>query len=263
MNFDLQGKVALVTGGSRGIGRAISLALAAQGVHIALCGRTEETLAQTADEIRALGAQAWPIVADVSRLEDIQSFVGGAAEAAGRVDILINNAVTSMSAPFDEQTDDHWRYHIDVKLMAYIRNAREVLPHMQAQGGGRIVNIGGMTARIAAPLRVTNGIVNAGVANFTKQFAGHVAAHNITVNCVHPGTTATDRMLQGFARQARDADVSVEAIEARQIAGIPMGRLIKPQDIAAVALFFCSPMADIVTGQSIAVDGGSANSVNY
>ncbi|MDA1098509.1 MAG: SDR family oxidoreductase [Proteobacteria bacterium] len=263
MHFDLRDKVALVTGGSRGIGRAISLALAAQGAHIALCGRTPETQARAAEEIRALNVQVWPIVADVSRLEDIQNFVNQAAKAAGRVDILINNAVTSMSAPFDEQTDEHWRYHIDVKLMAYIRSARETLPHMKVQGGGRIVNIGGMTARIAAPLRVTNGIVNAGVANFTKQFAGHVAVHNVTVNCVHPGTTATDRMLQGFDRQARDANVSVDEIEARQIASIPMGRLIKPEDIAATALFFCSPLADMVTGQSIAVDGGSANSVNY
>ena len=147
--------------------------------------------------------------------------------------------------------------------MAYIRSAREVLPHMKAQGGGRIVNIGGMTARIVAPLRMTNGNVNAGVANFTKQFAGHVAAHNITVNCVHPGTTATDRLLQGFDRQDQDANGSVEEIRARQIVKILMGRLIKPQDIAAAALFLCSPMADIVTGQSIAEDGGSAESVNY
>ena len=263
MKFNLQGQVALVTGGGRGIGKAIAQALAAQGVSIALCGRTAKTLAQSADEIRALGVQAWPIVADVSRLEDIQSFVSEAAGAAGRLDILINNAVTSMSAPFDEQTDEHWRYHIDVKLMAYIRSAREVLPHMKAQGGGRIVNIGGMTARIVAPLRMTNGIVNAGVANFTKQFAGHVAAHNITVNCVHPGTTATDRFLQGFERQDQDANGSVEEIKARQIAKIPMGRLIEPQDIAAAALFLSSPMANIVTGQSIAMDGGSAEFVNY
>ena len=147
--------------------------------------------------------------------------------------------------------------------MAYIRSAREVLPHMKDQSGGRIVNIGGMTARIVAPLRVTNGIVNAGVANFTKQFAGHVAAHNITVNCVHPGTTATDRFLQGFERQDQDANGSVEEIKARQIAKIPMGRLIEPQDIAAAALFLSSPMANIVTGQSIAMDGGFAEFVNY
>jgi 3-oxoacyl-[acyl-carrier protein] reductase len=263
IDFDLRDKAALVTGGSRGIGRAVAVALAEQGVDVAICGRTEETLASAAEEIRGHGVRAWPIVADVSRLEDVQRFVEEAATEAGRVDILVNNAVTSMSAPFDEQTDEHWRYHIDVKLMAYIRCAREVLPFMQEQGSGRIVNIGGMTARIAAPLRVTNGIVNAGVANFTKQFAGHVAGDNVTVNCVHPGTTATDRMMQSFRRQAKDANTSVNEIEAGQIANIPLGRLIVPRDIANAVLFFCSPMADIITGQSIAVDGGSAESVNY
>ena len=215
MNFGLHDKVALVTGGSRGIGKAVALALAAQGCHVGLCGRTEDTLEQTASEIRERGVKAWPIVADVSRLEDIQAFVTGAAAEAGRIDLLVNNAVTSKSAPFDEQTDDHWRYHIDVKLMAYIRCAREVLPHMKRQGAGRIVNIGGMTARIAAPLRVTNGIVNAGIANFTKQLAGHVAPDNITVNCVHPGSTATDRLLQSFRRQAEDAGVGVYALRCR------------------------------------------------
>ncbi len=263
MEFGLQDRVALVTGGGRGIGKAISLGLAAQGASVALCGRTPETLEATAEEIRAHGVQAWPIQADVSQLENIQRFVREAAAAAGRVDILVNNAVMSLSAPFDEQTDDHWRHHLDVKLMAYIRCAREVLPFMKEQGWGRIVNVGGMTARITAPLRMTNGIVNAGVANFTKQFAGHVGRHNITVNCVHPGTTATDRMMANMERRARDAKVSLEEIKKQSIAEIPLGRLIQPEDIAAAALFFCSPLADIITGQSIAVDGGSAMSVNY
>lgn len=263
MDFGLKGKAALVTGGSRGIGRAISLALAAQGVNIALCGRTPETLEKTAADIRAHGVEAWPIVADVSELANIQHFVREATDAAGGADILVNNAVTSLSAPFDEQTDDNWRYHIDVKLMAYIRCAREVLPFMKKKGWGRIVNVGGMTARIAAPLRMTNGICNAGVSNFTKSFSGFVAPHNITVNCVHPGTTATERMMGNFKRRAQDADVSLAEIEKESIASIPMGRLIQPEDLANAALFFCSPLADIVTGQSIAVDGGSATSVNY
>ena len=263
MDFELQQRVALVTGGSRGIGRAIALALAAQGVGIAFCGRTRETLEQAAEEIRAHDVQAWPIEADVSRLEDIQRFVRQAAAAAGRVDILVNNAVTSLSAPFDEQTDEHWQYHIDVKLMAYIRCAREVLPHMKDRRWGRIVNIGGMTARITAPLRITNGIVNAGVANFTKQLSGNVAPHNITVNCVHPGFTATERMMANFERRARDAGVSLDDITAQTVAEIPIGRLIEPRDIASAALFFCSPLADMVTGQAIAVDGGSGTSVNY
>ena len=263
LETDLAGRVALVTGGGRGIGRTISLTLARQGVHVALCGRTAETLEATAQEIRALGVHAWPQVADVSRLEDIERFIEHATGAAGRVDILVNNAGTSHTAPFDEQTDDHWRYHLDVKLLAYIRCARGVLPHMQRRGWGRIVNIGGMTARIVAPLRMTNGVVNAGVADFTKQFANHVAPHNVTVNCVHPGTTATDRMLQNLKRQASDAGVSLEEMTQRAIGEIPMGRLIRPEDIASAVLFFCSPLASIVTGQCIAVDGGSAMSVNY
>ena len=263
MDLGLQDRVALVTGGGRGIGKAISLALAEHGVSVALCGRTPETLEATADEICAHGVEAWPIQADVGEPENIQRFVAAAAQAAGRIDILVNNAVSSLSAPFDEQTDEHWRHHIDVKLMAYIRSAREVVPHMKERGWGRIVNIGGMTARIAAPLRVTNGVVNAGVANFTKQLAGHVAPDNITINCIHPGMTATDRMLGNFERRAKDAGVTVEEISAQTVARIPMGRLIQPQDIASAVLFFCSPLADIVTGQSIAVDGGSGESVNY
>jgi 3-oxoacyl-[acyl-carrier protein] reductase len=263
MDFGLRQRVALVTGGSRGIGRAVALALSEYGVDIALCGRTPETLEQAAAEIRARRVRAWPVVADVSRPEDIQHFVGTAAQAAGRVDILVNNAVTSLSAPFDEQGDENWRYHIDVKLMAYVRCCREVLPYMKRQRWGRIVNIGGMTARIVAPLRMTNGLVNAGVANFTKQLANQVAPHNITINCVHPGFTATDRMMAGIERRARDACVSVAEMTARTVAEIPMGRLIQPQDIASVVLFCCSPLADVVTGQSIAVDGGSAESVNY
>ena len=263
MDFELRDRVALVTGGSRGIGRAIALALAAEGAHVALCGRTAETLEATAADIREHGVEAWPMVADVSRPENLERFVTESAAAGGRIDILVNNAVTSRSAPFDEQSDADWQYHIDVKLLAYIRCAREALVHMKARGWGRIVNIGGMTARIAAPLRVTNGIVNAGVANFTKQLAGQVAAHNITINCVHPGFTATERMMGNFERRARDAGIDVADIEADTVAEIPMGRLIEPEDIAAAALFFCSPLADIVTGQSIAGDGGSANSVNY
>lgn len=262
-NFGLTDRVALITGGSRGIGRATALTFARLGVNIALCGRTLDTLEETAQDIRALGVKAWPMQADVSELEQVQAFVDSSLSAAGRADILINNAVTSLSAPFDEQTDEHWQYHIDVKLMAYIRCARAVLPSMRTAGYGRIVNIGGMTARIVAPLRITNGIVNAGVSNFTKQLSHQVGANNITVNCVHPGYTATERMMSNIQRRASDAGLSEEAVIAQTVAEIPLGRLVASEDIANSALFFCSPLADCVTGQCIAVDGGSGTSVNY
>jgi 3-oxoacyl-[acyl-carrier protein] reductase len=263
MDFQLKDKVALVTGGSRGIGRAVALTLAEHGANVAICGRTQESLEATAADIRALGVEAWPVQADVSRLEDIERLVADTLKAAGRLDVLVNNAVTSTSARFDELTDEQFQYHINVKLMAYIRIARLALPHMEKQGGGRIVNIGGMTARITAPLRMTNGVVNAGVANFTKQFAGYAAAGNVTVNCVHPGYTATERIMQMFESEAKDTATDLNTIIAKRTGDIPLGKLVQPEDIAAAALFFCSPMAAMVTGQSIAVDGGSGEAVVY
>lgn len=255
--------MALVTGGSRGIGRAVALTLAEQGMHVAICGRTQESLKKTAADISALGVESWAYQADVSQSADVEGFVSLAVGAAGRVDVLVNNAVTSTSARFDELTDDQFRYHIDVKLMAYIRIARLVLAHMEKARAGRIVNIGGMTARIVAPLRMTNGVVNAGVANFTKQFAGYAAQHNVTVNCVHPGYTATERIMQIFEREAKEAGCDIDAVIAKRTGDIPLGKLIRPEDIASAVLFFCSPLAEMVTGQCIAVDGGSGEAVAY
>ncbi len=233
------------------------------GMHLAICGRTQKSLDQTVADLKDKGVEAWGFQTDVSRMEDVERFVSDAAGAAGRIDVLVNNAVTSTSATFDELTDDQFRYHIDVKLMAYIRIARLVLPHMEKQGGGRIVNIGGMTARIVAPLRMTNGVVNAGVANFTKQFSGYAARHNITVNCVHPGYTATERVTQIFEREVKETGTDIDAIIAKNTGDIPLGKLIQPEDIASAALFFCSPMAKMVTGQCIAVDGGYGQAVIY
>lgn len=263
MEFGLQGKVALITGGGRGIGRAVATKLAENGVNVAICGRTADTLEATATELRALGVDAWPVVADVADPAGLEGFVAQIADTAGRIDIMVNNAVSSLHAPFAEQTDEHWRHHIDVKLLAYIRAARLVLPHMRRIGGGRIVNIGGATARIVAPIRITNGVVNAGVSNFTKQLSAQVGVDNVTVNCVHPGFTATDRMMNGVRRRANDAGITEEAEIERMVSSIPLGRLVDPEDLANVVLFFCSPMSAMVTGQSISVDGGSGESVNY
>jgi len=263
MDFQLKDKIALVTGGSRGIGRAVSLTLAGHGCNVAICGRTQESLDQTCKEIEALGVKAWGFQADVSEHEQVEKLVADVAGATGGIDILVNNAVTSTSAPFDQLTDKEFRYHIDVKLMAYIRIARLVLPHMIPRGSGRIVNIGGMTARIVAPFRMTNGVTNAGVANFTKQFSSYTARHNITVNCVHPGYTATERVAQIFEKEAKEAELSLDDVIAKRTGDIPLGKLIQPEDIANSVLFFCSPLAGMVTGQCIAVDGGSGEAVIY
>lgn len=257
------GRVAVVTGGSRGIGRAIAMGFAARGAQVIICGRTAESLAEAASAVQAAGGTCETVVADVSRAEDLERLMRLVEDRGGRLDFLVNNAVTSTSARFAELSDDDFRYHIDVKLMAYIRLARLALPLMAKRGRGRIVNIGGMSARVTAPLRLTNGVVNAGVANFTKQFATPAAEAGVTVNCVHPGFTSTERVQQIFEREATESGEDIATVVARRTQDIPMRRLVQPADIAMAVLFFCEDAANMITGQCIAVDGGSGTSISY
>jgi len=263
MDFELKGKLVLVTGGSRGIGKAIALMLADQGADLIICGRNQDTLNSAVEDIKLKGGQAWGFQADVSKSNEIEMLFQKVSTIGRGVSILVNNAVTSTSARFDELTDEEFVYHIEVKLMAYIRVARIALEQMKKAGNGRIVNIGGMTARIVAPLRMTNGVTNAGVANFTKQFANYAAQFSVNVNCVHPGYTATDRIMQIFKREAQESGTDLNAVLKKRTADIPLGKLIEPEDIASAVLFFCSPLAKMITGQCIAVDGGSGEAISY
>ena len=150
MELGLQGKVAIVTGGSKGIGRATALALAQEGADVAICARGVEALEEAAGEIHSrTGRRVVSVRADMTAPEDIQNLVASTITDLGGVDILVNNAVNSVAAPFMELPDDAWLNHINVKVMGYVRCAREVIPHMQLRGGGRIINIGGMAARSA------------------------------------------------------------------------------------------------------------------
>ena len=263
MDFELRGKLALVTGGSRGIGKAIALMLADQGADLIICGRNQDTLNSAVNDIQLKGGQVWGFQADVSKSNEIEMLFQKVSTIGRGVNILVNNAVTSTSARFDELTDEEFVYHIEVKLVAYIRIARIALEQMKKAGNGRIVNIGGMTARIVAPLRMTNGVTNAGVANFTKQFANYAAQFGVNVNCVHPGYTATDRIMQIFKREAQESDTDLNAVLKKRTADIPLGKLIEPEDIASAVLFFCSPLSKMITGQCIAVDGGSGEAISY
>jgi NAD(P)-dependent dehydrogenase (short-subunit alcohol dehydrogenase family) len=263
MELGLRDRVAIITGGSKGIGRAVAIALAHEGVHIALCARGHDDLEAVATELRALGVKALPVVADVTSLEAIDRFVAQAAEHFGRIDILVNNAVTSSQAGFADLSEEEWRHHIDVKLMGYVRVARAVLPHMRARHWGRIVNIAGMTARIVTSYRMTNGVVNAAVTNFSKHLAEQVGKAGITVNAVHPGYTWTPRLEGGLQRWAELDGLSLEAVTALRKSEIPIGRFIEPEDIANTTAFLCSSAASAVTGQAIAVDGGSGRAISY
>ena len=264
MELGLSGKISIVTGGSKGIGRTTALALAREGSDVAICARGVEDLEDAAAEIRdQTGRKVLAVRADMSDLDDIKNLVSTTVAELGGVDILINNAVNSVAAPFMELADEDWLNHINVKIMGYVRCAREAIPHMINRGGGRIINIGGMAARSAGSLTNSNGVTNSAVSNIAKNLSDKVAKDGILVNCIHPGTTRTPRQDMVLERQARDANVSVEEAERRAVAGIPIGRMVEPEDIADLVLFLVSARASAITGQTIAVEGGAGRGIHY
>jgi NAD(P)-dependent dehydrogenase (short-subunit alcohol dehydrogenase family) len=264
MDLSLEGKIAIVTGGSKGIGRATALALAHEGVDVAICARGMEDLEQAAADIRAnTGRKVLVVQADTGKPDDIKNLVAATVAEFGGVDILINNAVNSTAAPFMELADEDWLNHINVKVMGYVRCAREVIPHMQKRGGGRIINIGGMAAREVNTLANSNGVTNSAVSNMAKNLSDAFAPDGILVNCIHPGTTRTERQDRSLKARAEHANISVEEAERRAVADIPIGRMVESKEIADLIVFLASDLAGAITGQTIAVEGGAGRGMNF
>lgn len=264
MELGMHGKVAIVTGGSKGIGRAIALALAQEGVDVAICARGTLALEEAAHEIRSFtGRRVLPLTTDVTDQQAVQALIASTVAELGSVDILVNNAVNSVPGAFMELPDEAWQDHFNVKVMGYIRCAREVIPHMKAQGWGRIINIAGDGARSLRPYAMSNGVTNAGLTNLTKNLSSHLAGDGIMVNCVHPASTMTDRLRGIFEQQAQRDGVSVGDVERNSVRDIPLGRMIEPAEIADLVSFLASDKASAITGQSIAVDGGIATGIYY
>ena len=264
MKLSLEGKIAIVTGGSKGIGRATAWALAEEGVNVAICARGMKDLENTADEIRSkTGQKILAVQADTGKPDDIKKLVTTTVAEFGGVDFLINNAVNSKAAAFMDLEDEDWLNHINVKVMGYVRCSREVIPHMQARGGGRIVHIGGMAARQANTLANSNGVTNSSVSNLAKNLSDAFASDGILVNCIHPGTTRTERQTRSLNARAEHANISVAEMERQSIADIPIGRMVESQDIADLILFLVSDKAGAITGQTIAVEGGAGRGMNF
>lgn len=263
MHLSLKNRVALITGGSKGIGYAMASHLGASGARLVICARNEQGLNEARSKLQTQGLEVLTVLADVSQPQDIASLVQTAHTHFGRIDILINNAVSSSQNSFDALSDEEWRHHIDVKLMGYIRCARAVMPHMKSNGWGRIINIAGITARDVSSYRMTNGVVNAGVTNFTKHLAEQVGPWGVTVNAIHPGYTWTPRLESALEKWALLENKTLQEVQAMRLQEIPIGRFIEPRDMAQLAVFLCSEAAQAITGQAIAVDGGSGRAIPY
>ena len=258
MNLGLKGKVALVTGASEGIGKAIARKLADEGVRVAICARTEATLKATAAEIaEATGMDIAPIPADLRSLAGCQGVVQQVAERLGGVDILVNNAGASAFGAFVDLPDDAFVDAINGKLLGYIRCAKAVIPHMRRRGGGTIVNITGTTQQ-AVPLHTPGSACNAAIRMFSKELSMELGPLNIRVNSVAPGriqTARADRLLEATASAQR---TSPDVLLGHLVKTIPSGRVGTGDDIADAVCFLVSDRASYINGAALVIDGSKS-----
>jgi NAD(P)-dependent dehydrogenase (short-subunit alcohol dehydrogenase family) len=262
MDLELKDKIALVTGASRGIGRAIARGLAAEGARVVLCARDKARLETAAAEIgRETRAEPVITAGDLSRLEDVERVVGEVHGRFGRIDILVNNAGAIRGGDFFAIPDGQWADDWSLKLHGYIRMARAVFPLMKTQGGGRIINVVGAAARNPSAGYLPGGVANAGLVNFTKGLADLAAPHGILVTAVSPAATATERWERLIAQQAAAAGKSLEQYRAEVAGTYPLGRIARAEDVADLVCFLASARASFLSGICITVDGGATRGV--
>ena len=257
MAAELDGKVALISGASRGIGRAIAGRLAQQGCDCIIAARTEETLRQAAQQITDQSGRRVEICAvDLRTSEGCSALHAQVEEQFGRLDILINNAGATKGGPFLEQDDALWEDGFALKFYACVRLSRLCWPLLK-ESSGSVVNIVGGFARTPDPDFMIGGAVNAAMGNFTKALAGLGLRDDVNVNAVYPGLTETRRVEEIFTMRAEMRGMSPEQVRADMVKKEGIRRLGRPEDVAALVAFLCSPRSRHVHGTAVAVDGGA------
>ena len=266
MDLGLTGKVALVTGGNRGIGKAVVRQLAREGVDVAIAARdmmaAQAACSEIADET---GRHVKAFKVDTGDDASVRAMVAAVAAEFGRIDILVNNAAQpggqSKPPALAEITNDAFFADMNVKVLGYIRCAREVVPHLKQQGAGRIINISGLAARSTG--NIIGSVRNIGVAAMSKNLADELGPFGITVNCVHPKMTRTEKTAEVVERNAKAQGISAAEAEKRLGASSIIGRLITSEEVADVVAFLASPRSVAINGDSITVGGGAKGSIYY
>ncbi len=263
MDLNLIDKSVLVTGGNRGIGLAIALAFAAEGANVAICGRDQSALAKSKQDIEACGVKAVAVAVDLFTASGCERAVAATVEAFGGLDVLVSNASTNIVGQLETLTDEQLLERIMGKTLASMRLCRAALAYLRKANGGRIVCIGGSSARSVNKNSLPSGLGNSSLANFVKHFSNDVAPDGITVNIIHPPFTKTHRYPDRVAARAAERGLSLAAAEASFAAEFPIGRVVEPSDIAPMVLFLASRHASAITGQALAIDGGATPYVAY
>jgi len=258
MELGLKGKVAAITGGSDGIGRATASRLAQEGAHVAICGRREDVLKAAAEEIRQQsGAEVLEVVADVTNPSDVERFIAATVRRFGGLDILVNNAGTANARHFEDADDALWQGDLDLKLHAAIRTTRAALPHLKTSGRGRIINVTTWGGKQPGPRSLPTSVSRAAGIALTKALSKDLAEHRILVNTVCVGVIKSGQQARAAAKQGK----STEEYYAQLGTHVPLGRVGEAEEVAQVIAFLASDAASYVTGASINVDGGVAGVV--
>jgi 3-oxoacyl-[acyl-carrier protein] reductase len=252
MEFGLKGKVAIVTGGTEGIGKATALTLAREGAKVAICARGQPLLDAVAAEITKAGGEVLALSADMGKAADVERFINAVVKRFGGVDILVNNAGTSKRGKFLELTDDEWAADLELKVFGAVRCSRLVIPHMKKRGGGRIINITISGAKQPAAESYPTSVSRAAGLAITKALSKEFAADNILVNTICIGKIKSGQHERRFTKDG----VSAEEYYGKLGKDIPMKRAGEAQEVANVITFLASDAASYVTGTSINLDGG-------
>lgn len=255
MELGLRGKMAVVTGGSKGLGRAIAEELAREGADVAICARTANEVERAGEDLRALGTAVHAEAADVTDPEQVRGFVRRSAEALGGIDVLVNNAGRAHPGTFATLTDEDFRHDLDVKLFSQIRCSREVLPHLRARGGGRIININAVYGKYPDPAFFATTTNRAACLAFTKALSMEVAAEGVLVNSVNIGFVVTPQWENIHRRRAPDLPQE-EFFAQMAAAEVPLGRFGTADEVSGLVAFLAGDRASYITGASIDVAGG-------
>ena len=249
-------RIALVCAASKGLGRASAEALARDGFRVAICARGGAALRETAEAIRGAGGVVLPIEADLRRPDDISRTIDATVTEFGGLDVLVTNTGGPPSGPFMSIDEHAWTDAIDSLLLSVVRLSRAAIPHMRARGGGRIINITSVSVKQPIQGLVLSNALRAAVTGLAKTLSVELAGENILVNCVAPGYTRTDRVVELSTQAAAREGIPASAVEQRTVAQIPLGRMGEPAEFGAVVAFLASPAASYVSGVTLQVDGG-------